>query len=229
MKTVGIIGGFGPETTAAFQLEIVALCAAQKLKERPPILMWNTPIPLKIEDDLILKGKSADKFLPFLISGAKLLEKAGSDFLVFPCNTLHIFIHEIRKAVSIPVLSIIDEMAIFLQKNKINKVGLIGTKTTIQSKIHADKMRSFGITALVPSIHNQKIIDRAIHNILNHQNTIETRKDLKKIARGFMHTNIHDVVLACTDLQLLFPSVPGLIVHDTMNVLARATVREITL
>jgi aspartate racemase len=229
MKTVGIIGGFGPETTAAFQLEIVALCAAQKLRERPPILMWNTPIPLYIEDDLILKGESADKFLPFLISGAKILEKAGSDFLVFPCNTLHIFIDEIRNAVSIPVLSIIDEMATSLEKNGVDKIGLIGTNITIKSNMHTNKLRTFGIKTVQPSKVDQAHIDRIIHSILNQKDMVKSKKDIGRIANRFKIQGIHHILLACTDLQLLFPSIPGLSVHDTMDVLARAAVREITL
>lgn len=227
MKTVGIIGGFGPETTAAFQLEIVDLCAAQKQRTRPPILMWNTPIPLQIEDDLILKGKSMDKFLPFLISGAKMLEKAGSDFLVFPCNTLHIFIDKIRDAVSIPVLNIVDEMAMSLKNIGVNKIGLIGTNITIKSNMHTNKLRTFGIKTVLPSKEDQVHIDRAIHNILNQKETTKTKRDLEKIATTFRMRGIHHILLACTDLQLLFPNIPDLIVHDTMDVLARATVREI--
>lgn len=227
MKTVGIIGGFGPETTAAFQLEIVALCAAQKQQERPPILMWNTPIPLQIEDDLILKGESMDKFLPFLISGAKMLEKADSDFLVFPCNTLHIFINEIRNAVSIPVLNIVDEMAISLKKNNIDRIGLIGTKITIKSNMHTNKLRTLGVETVLPSKKDQIHIDRIIHNILNQKDTIKNKKDLERIANTFKIRGIHHIILACTDLQLLFPNIPDLIVHDTMKVLAQATVREI--
>lgn len=227
MKTVGIIGGFGPETTAAFQLEIVDLCAAQKLMGRPPILMWNTPIPLQIEDDLILKGKSMDKFLPFLISGAKMLEKAGSDFLVFPCNTLHIFINEIRNSVSIPVLNIVDEMAISLKKNNIDRIGLIGTKITIKSNMHTNKLRTFGVETVLPSKKDQIHIDRIIHNILNQKDTIKNKKDLERIANTFKIRGVHHIILACTDLQLLFPNIQDLIVHDTMKVLAHATVREI--
>lgn len=227
MKTVGIIGGFGPETTAAFQLEIVALCAGQKLRGRPPILMWNTPIPLHIEDDLILKGESADKFLPFLISGAKMLEKAGSDFLVFPCNTLHIFINEIRNTVSIPVLSIIDEMAMSLEKNGVDKIGLIGTKITIESNMHTNKLRTFGIDTILPSKIDQTRIDRIIHNILNQKDVAKTKRDLEQIAHAFIHQGVNHILLACTDLQLWFPTIPELTVHDTMDVLARATVREI--
>jgi aspartate racemase len=226
MKTVGIIGGFGPETTAKFQLEIVDLCAAQKQQERPPILMWNTPIPLQIEEDLILKGKSADKYLPFLLSAAKRLENAGSDFLVLPCNTLHIFINEIRKSVSIPVLSIVDEMAMSLKMNNVHKVMLIASKITVESKIHTNKLRSFGIDTIVPSRNNQKRIDVIIHNILNQKNINDTKKELEAITKAFRNRGVHHILLGCTDLQLWFNEIPGIVIHDTMKVLIKATVRD---
>ncbi|MBU1472649.1 amino acid racemase [Patescibacteria group bacterium] len=227
MKTVGIIGGFGPESTAKFQLAIVDLCAAQKQRTRPPILMWNTPIPMKIEEDLILKGKSADKFLPFLLSAAKRLETAGSDFLVLPCNTLHVFINEIRSAVSIPVLNIVDETAISLKENRVDKIGLIGTKLTIKSNMHTNKLRSLGIDTILPSKKVQKRIDMIIHNILNQKNIVKTKKELENIATTFKARDIDHILLACTDLQLCFKNIPGITIHDTMKVLAQAAVREI--
>ena len=130
MKTVGIIGGLGPETTAKFQLEIINFCSKNNKNQRPPILSWNVPIPIKVEEDLILKNKSK-KFLPFLKNAAKILEKGGADFLVMPCNTLHIFIEDIRNAVNIPVLSIIDEAILTIRKRKIKKIGILATSKTI--------------------------------------------------------------------------------------------------
>src|SRR5690348_16725768 len=89
MKTVGIIGGFGPETTAQFQLRIKDLCMQQASKNRPGILVWSPPVSLQTEADLILRNRGIQKFLPILLSAAKKLENAGCDFLVLPCNTLH--------------------------------------------------------------------------------------------------------------------------------------------
>lgn len=228
MRTVGIIGGFGPETTAAFQLKLVELCAAQKQLTRPPILMWNTPIPVKIEDDLILKGESLDKFLPFLISAAKLLEHAGADFLVLPCNTLHAFIDEIRNTVSIPVLSILDEMAVSLKEKTVESIGLIGTDMSRKQELHAKKLQNVGITPILPSNNEQRSINRAIHNILNQRDIESTKKDLTVIAESFLQKNVRHILLACTDLQIVFPNIHGLTVHDTMDILAHATVREMT-
>ncbi len=225
---MGIIGGFGPETTAAFQLKIVELCAAQKQRTRPAILMWNTPIPVQIENDLILKGESMNKFLPFLISAAKLLENAGADFLVMPCNTLHVFIHDIRRAVSIPVLSILDETALSLKTNDVTSIGLIGTDISRKQQLHAKKLRSFGIKTILPTNDEQQSINLAIHNILNQKDVEKTKKGLTVIAESFLRKNIQDILLACTDLQILFPNIQGITVHDTMDILAHATVREMT-
>jgi len=58
-------------------------------------------------------------------------EKAGADFLVMPCNSLHVFIDEIRNAVGIPVLSIIEETVRFLKANNLQKVGIVSTSATI--------------------------------------------------------------------------------------------------
>ena len=49
--------------------------------------------------------KNEEKILPFIIDSAKQLEKGGADFIVIPCNTVHVFIDEIRNSVKIPVLS----------------------------------------------------------------------------------------------------------------------------
>src|SRR3989338_6727859 len=106
MKKVGIIGGLGPETTSEFYLDLVFSCQKKDRTHRPSIIIASVPLPYKIEE-------------------AKRLEKSGADFIVMPCNSLHIFIKEIRNAVKIPVLSIVEETVKFLKKNKFKKVGIV--------------------------------------------------------------------------------------------------------
>ena len=118
MKTVGIIGGLGPETTSEFYLDIVFSSYKKTKKSRPGIIISSVPLPYQIEEDLIVSNKGSDRYIPFLVKEAKRLERAGSDFIVMPCNSLHVFIEEIRNAVKIPVLSIIEETVKFLKKNK---------------------------------------------------------------------------------------------------------------
>ncbi len=118
MKTVGIIGGLGPSTTAEFYLEVIFACQKENKTNRPPALIWNVPISYKIEREAIVESRGKERLVPFLIDAAKRLEKGGADFLVMPCNSLHTFIGEIRRSVKIPVLSIVEETAKFLKKRK---------------------------------------------------------------------------------------------------------------
>ena len=96
MKTVGIIGGLGPETTSEFYLDIVFSCQKKDRTARPPILISSVPMPYQIEEDAIEKNIGIERISPFLLTEAKRLEKAGADFIVMPCNSLHVFIEEIR-------------------------------------------------------------------------------------------------------------------------------------
>jgi len=226
MKTVGIIGGFGPETTAAFQLAIVELFRAKNCKTRPPILMWNTPIPINIEDELVLHAKKLQNFLPFLIDSARKLENAGADFLVLPCNTLHLHAEEIINNIHIPMLHIVEETAKELRRKKIKNVGILANQTSINNKLHSRVFDKFGIQTVLPTTHQQVIINSIIHNLLLNKNFDCASLQLIKIILNFKKQEVSNILLGCTDLQLILPTVMGVRIHDSMDILARATVRE---
>jgi aspartate racemase len=108
MKSVGVIGGLGPETTANFYSEVIFRCQKLNDIQRPSIVVGSVPLLFEIERDLIAHNTGIERYIPFLQDEAKLLEKAGVDFIVMPCNSLHVFIDDIRAAVSVPVLSIVE-------------------------------------------------------------------------------------------------------------------------
>ena len=94
---------------------------------------------------------------------AKRLEKAGANFIVMPCNSLHVFIKEIRGSVRIPVLSIIEETVKFMQFNKFEKVGIVSTSATIQNKLYEDAFDVAGIGYEVPNELQQAKMGKIIH------------------------------------------------------------------
>lgn len=227
MKTVGIIGGLGPETTNKFCLEIINFCLKNNKRQRPPMLTWNVPMPLRVEKDCITKNIGKEKLLPFLIDAAKILEKAGVQFLVIPCNTAHIFIKEIRGAVNIPILSIIDETLSVIKNQKISHVGLLATSATINNNLFNDKLRFHGIKQIKPSIRDQSKLDKIIHNlVLGKHNSID-KKEIDKIIARLAKRKVKNIILACTDLQLIIKEHPQVEILDTMQILAKATAKEI--
>ena len=227
MKTVGVIGGLGPETTAEFYLDVVFSCQKNNKINRPPIIISSVPLLYKIEEDAISKNKGIEQCLPFLIEEAKKLEKSGADFIVMPCNSLHVFIKEIRSSVKIPVLSIIEETVKFLKTNKFKKVGIVSTSATIQNKLYENAFEKNNIGYVTPNGFQQAKMGKIIHNLVTGQQNNKDREELIKIIGNFEDKKVDCVILACTDLQLLIPKHNNLKIFDTMKIFADATVEKI--
>ncbi|OGD94038.1 hypothetical protein A2697_03435 [Candidatus Curtissbacteria bacterium RIFCSPHIGHO2_01_FULL_41_44] len=227
MKTVGIIGGLGPETTSEFYLELIFSCQKLNRVNRPPILIYSVPLPYDIEEDAIARGKGEERCVPFISEAAKKLEKAGADFLVMPCNSLHAFIEDIRSVVKIPVLSIVEETTKFLKKENISEVGIISTSITLNKKLYENSFMANGIKQITPDDFQQAKIGKMIHNLVSNRHDNKDREELIKVINDFETKGIDHVILACTDLQLLIPHHPRLKIYDTMKIFAEATVQEI--
>jgi len=227
MKTVGIIGGLGPETTSEFYLELIFSCQKLNKVNRPPILIYSVPLPYDIEEDAIARGKGEERCVPFILDAAKKLEKAGADFLVMPCNSLHTFIEDLRSAVKIPVLSIVEETTEFLKKENISEVGIISTSITLNKKLYENSFMANGIKQITPDDFQQAKIGKMIHNLVSNRHDNKDREELIKVINDFETKGIDHVILACTDLQLLIPHHPRLKIYDTMKIFAEATVQEI--
>ena len=227
MKTVGIIGGLGPETTSEFYLELIFSCQKLNRVNRPPILIYSVPLPYDIEEDAIARGKGEERCVPFISEAAKKLEKAGADFLVMPCNSLHAFIEDIRSVVKNPVLSIVEETTKFLKKENISEVGIISTSITLNKKLYENSFMANGIKQITPDDFQQAKIGKMIHNLVSNRHDNKDREELIKVINDFETKGIDHVILACTDLQLLIPHHPRLKIYDTMKIFAEATVQEI--
>ncbi len=227
MKTVGIIGGLGPETTSEFYSALIFSCQKLNKVNRPQILIYSVPLPYNIEEDAIARGKGEERCLPFLLEAAKKLEKAGADFIVMPCNSLHAFIEEIRSSVKIPVLSIVEKTTNFLKKENILEVGIISTSITLNKKLYENSLVANGIKQIAPDDFQQAKIGKMIHNLVSNRYDNKDREELIKVINNFEKKGIEHVILACTDLQLLVPNHPRLKIYDTMKIFADATVREI--
>lgn len=227
MKTVGIIGGLGPETSAKFQLKIISLYLKNNKKQRPPILSWNIPLPLKIEEDLIIRNFGEKRYFPFLIEAAKILEKGGADFLVMPCNTMHIFIEEIKKAVNIPVLSIVDETISVIKGKNISRIGILATSTTLNKKLFLSKLKALGIKSVIPNKKQQKKLDQLILRLAMSKYNPKDKIELDKIIKRMIRGGIKHIILACTDLQIIIQRRSDVQILDTMKILANASVTKI--
>lgn len=227
MKKVGIIGGVGPETTAEFYLDVIFSCQEKDKSARPNIIISSVPLPYKIEEDLIMRNVGSERYIPYLTAEAQRLEKAGADFIVMPCNSLHIFIEQIRERVTIPVLSIVEETVKFIRQSGFSGVGIVSTSATIENKLYENAFAEAAIEYATPDDYQQAKMGKFIMNLVTGRQNNRDREEFIKIIGDFEAKNVDCVMLACTDLQLLIPKHPKLKIFDTMKVLADATVAEI--
>ncbi len=190
-------------------------------------MIWNVPQSYKIEQEAQVEAKREERYIPYLTKAAKMLEKTGADFLVMPCNTLHIFIEDIRKSVKIPVLSIVEETIKFLKNKNSSRVGILAMPSAIKNKLYGNALKKEGIGQVLPTDFDQAKIGKIVNNIVLNRQSNKDRKELLKIIDGFSKNGVKDVILACTDLQLLIPYHPKLRIYDTMKIFVDATIREI--
>ncbi len=227
MRTVGIIGGLGPETTAEFYLEIMFQCQRRVGAHRPGMLIWSVPLPYEYEESALLRGVGVERICPLLITAAQNLERGGADFLVMPCNTLHRFINDIRNSVKIPVLSILEACAKRLTSDGIAELGLIATGITLESGFYEAHFKTCAINLHTPNDFHRAKLGRMIHSLVTNRYASRERTELQEIIDDFANQGIRTILLACTDLQALVPQSPKVQILDSMRILADAVVDEI--
>jgi len=226
-KTIGVLGGLGPDTTAKFYLRLIKLSREKNKKSYPSIVIHNLPVTFKVEENTAIKGINLHQMLPFLVAGVKQLKLAKVDFIVIPCNTVHVFIDELRKTTQIPIISIIDKTLEHIRKAGIHKVGLLATNKTIKSGMFTSH-NTDQLKIICPNKFEQQIVARTISHILKNKITNKDQTNLLKIIQNLKMKSAEAVILGCTDLQLIINAKNSpLTVCDTMEILAQATVSEL--
>jgi len=222
-KTIGILGGMGPPSTADFYMRIVTFFqrefGAKYDKDFPPMLIFSVPIP-----DVVETVENEAVTLSYLVDAARTLETGGADFISIPCNTVHWLLGGIRSSVKIPVLSIVEATAAEIS-GRHSRVGLLATQTTIKMKIYDDEFRRREIELVLPSESDQTILTEIIMDLGGGIAGDSDRVRLRKIVENLEVRGAEAVVLACTELPLLAESNYGVEIVDPNEILARSCAR----
>ncbi|HSB71722.1 MAG TPA: amino acid racemase [Candidatus Methylomirabilis sp.] len=224
-KSVGIMGGMGPEATVDLFHKILAATPAKIDQEHLHIIIdCNSKIPSR--PAALLEGGPDPT--PLLQATARNLERAGADFLVVACNTAHLFYDRIVEAVRIPVLHIVDEAIGEAQRRypRLQSVGVLAGRGAIRLRLYQDRLEAKGIRAIVPSDTDQEIVVSVITRVKAGDRGPVVRSRIQEVAERLARAGSQVVFTGCTELPLVLEdgdvSVPIL---DPTAVLAEATVR----
>jgi aspartate racemase len=226
MKTVGLLGGMSWESTACYYKTINEgiKCALGGLHSAK-IAMVSVDF-YEIEQ-LQHKGEWG-KTASILSSAAQSIESAGADFLLICTNTMHKVSDEIQTNISIPLIHIADATAQVLQVDGITKVGLLGTRFTMEQDFYKNQLiHNFNIDVIVPDSDQQTIIHDVIYNelclgIIND----DSKKQYLNIISTLFKQGAQAIILGCTEITLLVKQIDTNVpLYDTTQIHANAAVK----
>ena len=234
MKTIGIIGGLGPMATVYYLELITRMTDVDSDQKHPRIYMQSIPdIP---DRTAYILGESKESPLDLMVQAGKSLASMGADFLTIPCVTAHYFYSELQKQVTIPVINLLDEIAGTLTSMKVNKVGILATSGTNQSKVLEEKIKEKGISVVLPDEKRQNMLMDIIYNQIKGGRRVYWEQ-FHEVALWMQNHGAQKLILGCTELPLLRrdslqahnPLVRELLKEDcidVLEVLARAAVKR---
>jgi len=203
MKTLGIIGGIGPESTVDYYRLIVAAYREQKQDGSYPAIIINS-IDLNKLRDLVTANALAD-LTEYLVAEVQRLARAGADFGLLAANTPHIVFDDIRRQSPISLLSIVEVTCEAAKAMGLKRLGLLGTRFTMQGRFFPDVFARAAIALAVPTEDEQAYVhDKYMGELVNGIFLAETRERLLEIVdRLKERERIEGVILGGTELPLL--------------------------
>jgi aspartate racemase len=201
MKTIGILGGLGPESTIEYYKGIIRTFQAKE-SGYPEIIIHSTSLS---EFWKIIETGQFDELTVWLAEKIESLYDAGADFAAIASNTPHIVFDKVNARSPMPLLSIVEQTCKKAKSLGLKKCGLFGTGFTMRSSFYQDHFSKHGISIVVPDEGDRKFLDDKIFSELAFGITKdETRKQFLQIVRRMIdEQSIDSLILACTELPLI--------------------------
>lgn len=226
MKTIGLIGGMSWESTAEYYRII-----NEEVKARmggfhsAKCLLYSVDFG---EIENYMRSNQWDKICKALIEAARNLENGGADFILLCTNTMHKLAKEIQGAIHIDLLHIADAAADEIIKANIKKIGLLGTRPTMEQEFYRTRLEEKGIQVFIPDDNDRVVIHKVIFEELClgkiHQ---DSRREYKRIIEELIVKGAEGIVLGCTEIPLLIKKEDSQVpIYDTTYIHAVSAVER---
>ena len=202
MKTIGLIGGMSWESTAEYYRII-----NQEVNRRLGGVHSARVLIYSFDFEEIEELQHKDewrKLTELMIDAAQRLENAGADVLLICTNTMHKMFDDVAKNVGVPMIHIADAAAEEIKRKGLRKVGLLGTKFTMEQDFYKERFRMHGIETIIPEEDERKVV----HEIIYKELVVgvikdESRRKYIDIIENLKRRGAEGVVLGCTEIPLL--------------------------
>ena len=226
MRTVGLIGGIGPESTVDYYRAIIAAYRERQPDGSYPSVVINS-IDAKRMLDAFAAGELA-AVTDYLVTEVERLAGAGVTVGLLAANTPHLVFDEVQRRSPIPLVSIVEATCAAVQALGLTRLGLFGTRFTMQGRFYPDVLAKAGVAIVVPDAVEQAYIhDKYMSELVKGILLPETREQLLAIVeRMKTEDRIDGVILGGTELPLILraPAASGIPLLDTTQIHAKALV-----
>ena len=229
MKTVGLIGGVGPESTIEYYRFIIDAYRERTQDDSYPSIIINSVDVNKYV--ALATANEFDKFASELVIEIDRLARAGADFGALAANTPHIVFDELQRRSAIPLVSIVEATRDKAKTMGFKRVGLFGTRFTMTGGFYQQTFSAAGMEIITPNESEQNYIhEKYIGELLKNIFTAETRVGLMRIVEQLRRReHIEALILGGTELPLILrdseqSDVPF---HDTTKIHVEAIVERL--
>lgn len=215
----------GPQASALLYRLLIKKSAefygAKEDDQFPEVIVYSIAAP-----NFINQKKNVPKTLSILKQKVREINKLEISSLSIACNTAHLLIPKLSRVSQTPFTSMIDEVVLTVQKQNIKTVGLLATSTTIKTGLYQKKLEKLKIRVLKPNVYELPQLDTIIERVISETTTTQDREQLVRLVERFQGEGAEGVILGCTELPVIFPDVKGVLVFNSLDVLANTLLRK---
>jgi aspartate racemase len=225
MKTLGIVGGTGPESTIEYYRLIVAGYREQRPDgSYPPILITSIDMTLLLRE--ISEG-DLEAAAGYLTAEVERLRRAGADLAIIAANTPHVVFPEVAARAALPMISIVDTTCAAAVERGLRRVGLLGPRFVVEGDFYPQVFRIAGIEIVLPERADAiRLHELYMGELVRGIVRSASRDVVREIVGDLVGRGADSVILGGTELSLLFSddSIAGVPVLDTARLHAAAAV-----
>ncbi|MFH6989528.1 aspartate/glutamate racemase family protein [Flavobacterium collinsii] len=225
MRIIGLIGGISWVSTADYYKLI-----NERINDKLGGLNFSECLIYSFNYADIKKNNDAndwDSTFNMLLKGCQFLQQGGAEAIVLCANTMHLIAERLQEAIDIPIIHIATATAVEIQKEAIKKVGLLGTKFTMELDFFKDKLAENGIETIIPKNDaDRDFMHATIFEELGRGLVTEaTKRRYLEIANQLIEEGAEGIILGCTEIPLVIkPEDISVPVFDTTLIHSMAAV-----
>jgi aspartate racemase len=227
MKSIGLIGGLTYVSTIEYYRYINEL-ANKKLgdNETIEVIMYSVNFG---EIKVLTEAGEWKKISNIICKVAQTVEQGGASCLLIGANTMHKIADEVQAAIKIPVIHIAEAVAKAILKNGLKKIGLLGTRYTMQLGFYTNHLAKYGIETIIPEQDDIDFINYTIYNEFSKNIFLpETKARYLKVISKLKDRDAEGIILGCTEIPLLLKqSDCDILLFDTAKIHSNAGVEYV--